>query len=145
VFRNQMIQVTSTIRIDESEIETVFVRASGPGGQNVNKVSTACQLRFNAAGSPALSPEALLRLRTLAGRKMTDEGLLIIDARRHRTQSQNRQDAMDRLIDLLRRAAEAPRPRHKTRPTAASRRRRLTDKKLRGAIKSLRRLPADQQ
>ena len=134
-----MIEITPSISIDESELDLAFVRSSGPGGQNVNKVSTAVELRFDAAASLSLPSEVKLRLRTLAGSRMTADGVLIIDARRHRTQSQNRQDAIDRLTDLLRRAATAPKPRRATHPTAGSRRRRVDAKKRRGKVKALRR------
>ena len=106
-----MIRVTQTISISESEIEERFVRSSGPGGQNVNKVATGVQLRFNAAGCPALSEPVRRRLAALAGGRMTQEGILILDARQFRTQEQNRRDAMDRLIELLRQAAQPPKRR----------------------------------
>lgn len=140
-----MIHVVGNIFLDESELTIGFVRSSGPGGQNVNKVSTAAQLRFNAAASPSLSPEMKDRLLRLAGRRATEVGVIIIDAREHRTQSQNRQAAIDRLLDLLRRAAAKPRPRRKTRPTAASKQRRLTAKRRRSAAKVLRRQAASDE
>ena len=130
-----MIEITETIRLSENEIDVQFVRSSGPGGQNVNKVATAVHLRFDAAGSPSLSPEVKERLLRLAGSRATDDGVIVIDARRHRTQERNRQDALDRLIDLIRRAAVSPKKRRPTRPTMASLRRRLDDKKKRGAVK----------
>jgi len=130
-----MIGVTDRISLRDDEIELDFVRASGPGGQNVNKVATAVQLRFDAAGSPSLPEDVRRRLLRLAGRRATDDGVIVIDARRHRTQERNRQDAIDRLVDLIFRAAQTPKPRRRTRPTRASRRRRVDDKKRRGALK----------
>jgi ribosome-associated protein len=133
-----MIPVNERISIDEREIEEVFVRAGGPGGQNVNKVATAVQLRFNAAGSPGLDDRMRARLRLIAGRRMNAEGELVIMARRFRTQERNRQDAYERLIELLRRAAEPGKRRVATRPTAASRERRRDAKLARGRTKRLR-------
>ncbi len=134
-----MIRVTALISIDEREIEESFVRASGPGGQNVNKLATAVQLRFDIRGSPSLPAEVRARLERLAGARLTREGVLVIIAQRHRTQARNREDALDRLIELIRRAAIAPRPRRPTRPTKASRERRIEGKKRRSGIKRLRR------
>ena len=133
------IEITPQVYIDESEIQEEFTRASGPGGQNVNKVSTAVKLRFDAANSPGLPPEVLQRLRLLAGRRMTEEGILLIDARSHRTQEANRREAFQRLIDLLLQASIEPRSRHKTRPSPASRQRRLAGKRQRSSVKRLRR------
>ncbi len=133
-----MIRITDTIAIDESEIQESFVRASGPGGQNVNKLSTTVQLRFDARRSPALSDLVKRRLQTLAGRRLTRDGVLVIIAQRHRTQERNRQDALQRLIGLIREAATPPKPRRPTRMPKAARRQRLEDKKRRSAIKSLR-------
>ena len=134
-----MIRITSRIAIDEREIDESFVRASGPGGQNVNKLSTAVQLRFDVRGSPSLSGDVKARLERLAGARLTRDGVLVIIAQRHRTQARNREDALDRLSDLIRRAAVAPVPRRATRPTKASRERRIESKKRRAGIKHLRR------
>jgi ribosome-associated protein len=133
-----VIRVTHQINIDEREIEESFVRASGPGGQNVNKLATAVQLRFDVRGSPSLPAEVRARLEKLAGARMTREGVLVIAAQRHRTQARNRQDALERLVDLVRRAAIEPRARRPTRPTAAARERRIEVKKRRAGIKRLR-------
>ena len=133
-----MIHVTSKIDIGEDELEERFVRASGPGGQNVNKLSTAVQLRFDVRRSPSLPDDVRARLERLAGRRLTRAGVLVIIAQRHRTQERNRQDALDRLIELIRQAAVAPTPRRPTRPTKGSRERRLESKKRRASIKGLR-------
>lgn len=133
-----MIQVNAEIALDEREIQEDFVRASGPGGQNVNKVSTAVQLRFDVVQSPSLPDAVRERLIKLAGRRLTQDGVLIIEAERYRSQRRNRDDALARLIDLIREACEVDKPRHPTRPTLASRKRRLDSKQRRGATKKLR-------
>jgi ribosome-associated protein len=130
-----MIRVTRSISIDESELSFEFVRSSGPGGQNVNKVATTAQLRFDAANSPAISDELFERLRRLAGRRMTKDGVVVITAARYRTQERNRQDAIDRLVKLITRAAVPPKKRKKTRPTAASKEKRLDEKRRRSTTK----------
>ena len=134
-----MIQITNTIAINEDEIQEDFVRASGPGGQNVNKVSTAVQLRFDALHSPSLPEEVRNRLLQLAGKRITDDGVVIIEARRFRTQERNRQDALDRLVTLIRKAAVRPRTRRKTKPTRTSIEQRIDTKKRRGQTKQTRR------
>ena len=133
-----MIRITDRISIDERELEERFVRASGPGGQNVNKLSSAVQLRFDVRRSPSLSPDVRARLEQLAGRRLTRDGVIVIMAQRHRTQERNRQDALDRLVELIERASVAPTPRRPTRPTRGSKERRLATKKNRSGIKSLR-------
>ncbi|NIO29786.1 MAG: aminoacyl-tRNA hydrolase [Candidatus Latescibacteria bacterium] len=133
-----MIRITDEIAISEDEVHFEFIRASGPGGQHVNKVATAAQLSFDVRRSSSLPADVRERLEQLAGRRMTKDGILVITARRHRTQQQNREDAVDRLARLIRRAAETPKPRRKTKPTAASKERRLEEKRLRGAVKRIR-------
>jgi ribosome-associated protein len=134
-----MIRITDSIAIDEGELTEDFVRSSGPGGQNVNKLSTAVQLRFDARRSPSLPNDVALRLMRLAGSRLTKDGVIIITAQSHRTQERNRQDARDRLIALIREAAVVPVKRPPTKPTKASREKRIESKKHRGSIKGLRR------
>jgi len=138
-----MIQITRSILLDERELDESFVRASGPGGQNVNKVSTAVELRWNVALSPALSEPVRARLMKLAGRRLTLDGVLIIQADQFRSQDRNRADALGRLIDLVRQAAIAPIPRRPTRPTLGSKKRRLESKGKRGDLKKLRSTKSD--
>ena len=133
-----MIRVNAQIELDEREIQEDFVRASGPGGQNVNKVSTAVQLRFDVARSPSLPDPVRARLIALAGRRLTHEGVLILSADRYRSQRRNRDDALERLLALIREACEVETPRRPTRPTLASKERRLDSKLRRGETKKLR-------
>ena len=133
-----MIRITNRISLDEGELEETFVRASGPGGQNVNKLSTAVQLRFDVRGSRSLPNDVALRLMKLAGSRLTNDGVLIIMAQRFRTQERNRADAQERLTELIREAATPPKPRRPTKPTKASKARRLESKKRRSGVKGLR-------
>ena len=133
-----MIEITDSISLGDDEIKLEFVQSSGPGGQNVNKLATAVQLRFDVRRSPSLPEDVRSRLERLAGKRLSEDGVLIIEARRYRTQEHNRQDAIDRLVAMIRKATEKPKPRKKTRPTAESRQRRLDEKRRRGEIKSLR-------
>ena len=140
-----MIEITPTLSIDEAEIEESFVRASGPGGQHVNTTSSAVQLRFDARRSRSLPDAVALRLMKLAGSRLTLEGVIVIAAQNHRSQQRNREDALQRLVELIRRAAEVPRARKATRPTKASKERRLDAKVRRSSIKSNRRArPAEE-
>jgi len=138
-----VIQITGTLAIDDREVEERFVRASGPGGQNVNKVSTAVQLRFDVNGS-SLPNEVKTRLITLAGSRMTTEGVLVIDAREHRTQAQNREAARVRLVELIARATHKPKKRRATKPSKQAKENRLASKKRRGKIKAARKARADE-
>lgn len=134
-----MLRITSRIRLDESEIEERFIRASGPGGQRVNKTATAVQLRFRVVDSPSLPEPVRERLLRLGGARVDKRGVLTIEARRYRDQARNREDALERLARLIRKAAEKPAPRRPTKPTKASQQRRLDEKRQRGAIKKSRR------
>jgi ribosome-associated protein len=134
-----MLEVTSTVKLEDSELQFDFIRASGPGGQNVNKVATSVQLRFDVHNSPSLEPEVKERLIKLAGSRMTDEGVLIIEAKRYRTQDQNRYDASQRLIALIQQALEKPKLRRATRPSLTAKAARVSSKKKRGAVKRTRR------
>ncbi len=133
-----MIEITPAIKIDERELQIDFTRASGPGGQNVNKVATAVQLRFDVRASSSLLEEVKARLIHLAGKRITSESILLIEAKRFRTQEQNREDAIQRFVELVRRSLEKPKARKKTRPTQASKEERLKEKKRRAEIKKIR-------
>jgi ribosome-associated protein len=137
------LRVTPQITIEDNELEESFIQASGPGGQNVNKVATAVQLRFDVARSPSLPEDVRQRLTALAGRRLTQNGVLVLTARNHRTQERNREEARERLAELIRQAAIAPKPRRATRPTLASKKRRLEAKTVRAGIKRNRAKPVD--
>ena len=139
-----MIPIGDGLTLDERDPEESFIRASGPGGQNVNKVASAVQLRFDLRRSRSLPEPVRLRLARLAGRRLSQDGVLVITAQRFRSQDRNRQDALDRLVALIRRAAEPPRPRRPTRPSAAARERRLADKAQRGRLKAQRGTRSDE-
>ena len=136
-----MIRITAEVILKESEIQEEFIRASGPGGQNVNKVSTGVQLRFDVLNSASLPEEVRQRLIRLAVRRINDAGFLVIEAKQFRTQNRNRQEALNRLVDLIQKAAIKPKLRHKTRPTNESKRRRVEAKRRRSQLKKLRRMP----
>lgn len=138
-----MIEVTSFVQIEESEIQHDFICASGPGGQNVNKVASSVQLRFDIRNSPSLEPDVKERLIKLAGSRVTEDGILIIEAKRYRTQDQNRFDANQRLISLIQKALEKPKVRRATRPSFTAKAARVSDKKKRGEIKRTRRFNPD--
>jgi ribosome-associated protein len=133
-----MLEISPTIKINDDELHFDFIRATGPGGQNVNKTATAAQLRFDISNSPSLASDLKRRLIRLAGNRVTADGVLLIEAKRFRTQEQNRADALNRLVELIRKALTPPKPRKKTKPTAASKARRLKTKKRKGEIKKLR-------
>jgi ribosome-associated protein len=136
-----MIEITDRVALDENELEFSFIRASGPGGQNVNKVSSAVQMRFDARRSPSLANDVSIRLQKLAGSRLTLDGVIVITAARHRTQERNRADAIERLVEMIAKAAVAPVTRRPTRPTKASKQRRLAGKAQRGDVKALRGKP----
>jgi ribosome-associated protein len=133
-----MFEITSSLSIDERELLFEFVRASGPGGQNVNKVSSAVQLRFDVARSPSLPEPVRARLMKLAGRRVTNEGMLVIEAKKYRSQEQNRFDAIQRFSELVRKASEKPKPRRKTKPTKSSKEERLKNKRIQSETKRMR-------
>ena len=133
-----MLEITPSIHIDEGELQFEFIRASGPGGQNVNKVASAVQLRFDVRNSSSLPADVKMRLLKLGGKRVTDEGILIIEAKRHRTQEQNKEDALQRFSELARKACEKPKQRRKTQPSRAAKEKRLKGKKIRAEIKKVR-------
>lgn len=140
----EMIVITPEIAIDDKDLAYKFIHASGPGGQNVNKVATAVQLRFNVQGAHCIDAPMRSRIARLAGRRLTSEGVLILESSRHRTRERNRQDALERLLAILRKAAEPEKRRHRTRPTLAARQRRLDSKRRRAHTKRLRQGPEEQ-
>jgi ribosome-associated protein len=140
-----MIEVTPSVSIDDSDIQVDFMRASGPGGQNVNKVATSVKLRFDIRHTPSLYPDVKERLIKLAGSRVTEEGTLVIEAKRYRTQEQNRVDAVQRLVTLIQKALEKPKVRRETRPSASARAGRVDEKKKRGEIKRIRRFTLGDQ
>ena len=137
------IWITGRLSLDPGEIEESFVRAAGPGGQHINKTSTAVQLRFDVRNSPSLPEDVRLRLERLAGHRLTNDGVLVLTAQGERSQKRNREEALERLVELVRAAARRPTPRKPTKPSKASKRRRLDDKKRHGALKTLRRSRPD--
>jgi ribosome-associated protein len=139
-----MLEITSTLKLEEKELSFDFIRSSGPGGQNVNKVSSAVQLRFEAANSPSLPPEVKQRLIKLAGKRMTEDGVLLIEAKRYRGQEQNRLDAIQRLVTLIQKAAEPPKKRKATRPSVTARAARMGAKRKRGELKRTRQYNPDE-
>jgi ribosome-associated protein len=138
-----MLEITPSFSIDERELQFDFIRSAGPGGQNVNKVATAVQLRFDIANSPSLASDIKGRLIQLAGKRVNADGVLMLEAKHFRTQEQNRADAIQRLVELIRKALVKPKPRRKTKPTAASKEKRLKAKKVKGATKRLRNAPVE--